>query len=118
MTYIDDVVESIVRLFDVPINSSMVVNIGNREPVKIADMLHYLSAALGVEPLIKNTKRGDEEPVKTWADTDVIQRLVSYRPHTDIRDGIKEFIEWYMMYVAKSLTPPMIAIFVSTSRVS
>ena len=38
---------------------------------------------------------------KTWADAGLLQRLTGYRPQTDIRDGIAQFVSWYRDYTGK-----------------
>lgn len=101
MTYVDDVVESITRLLfnDLPNESApRVVNIGNRNPVKISDMLHYISASLDIEPKILSMPKGTEEPLKTWADTSRLSQLVGYSPDTDYQEGLDRFLEWYKQY--------------------
>ena len=114
-TYIDDVVESVVRLVGRlpaadpkfsgaspdPASSSApwrVYNIGNNKPVEVLEVLRLLEEAIG-----KKTKRelfpmqpGDVST--TYADIDDLVREVDFRPATPIADGISRFVEWYRSY--------------------
>lgn len=98
MTYIDDVVRVIEKLIDIDGVGREIVNVGNRAPVKIGDMLDYLAMKINVKPLLKNEERGAEEPVKTWSDTTYLHELINYSPDTDYRYGLDMFIEWYKSY--------------------
>lgn len=114
-TYIDDVVESVVRLVGRPpatdpkfsgaspdpASSSApwrVYNIGNNKPVEVLEVVRLLEEAIG-----KKTKRelfpmqpGDVPT--TYADIDDLVREVDFRPATPIADGISRFVEWYRSY--------------------
>ena len=100
MTYIDDCVRVIEGLLEdnVSEDTPEVYNVGNKEPVKIADLLQYIATQLNIEPDIKITKAGAEEPIRTWADTTKIERKIGFAPNTGFQYGIKEFLEWYKKY--------------------
>lgn len=103
MTYVDDVVESIVRLLSLTTgndNLPLITNIGNREPVKIMDMLNYLAKKLDKNPRIRNVPKGSEEPVKTWSDVSRLEKIIGFSPHTNYREGLDVFLEWYRKYYA------------------
>ena len=114
-TYIDDVVESVVRMVGRPPagNPSFsnmspdpgssgapwrVYNIGNNKPVELLEVVRLLEEAIG-----KKAKR-DLLPMQpgdvpaTYADVDDLMRDVGFRPATPIADGITRFIEWYRAY--------------------
>ena len=114
-TYVDDVVESVVRLVDRrpagnpdfsnaspdPGSSSApwrVYNIGNNKPVELLEVVRLLEEALG-----KKAKR-DLLPMQpgdvpaTYANVDDLIRDVDFKPATPIAEGIRRFIEWYRAY--------------------
>lgn len=107
MTYIYDCVRSIHNLIDndEPESTPEVYNIGNRDPVKIADLLGFIADELDVVPNIKSTQAGDEEPIKTWSDTNLLEDKIGYIPDTDFRAGIKEFLGWYHEYYNSNAAP-------------
>ncbi|GJD51160.1 UDP-glucose 4-epimerase [Methylobacterium crusticola] len=111
-TYVDDLVESIARLIDVPppppgaapvsaadtlssVAPYRLVNIGGGRPVTVAAMLDTLEAALGRRAvrLLRDLPPGDVE--RTEASTDLLRDLVGYVPATPIETGIPAFVRWY-----------------------
>ena len=100
MTYVDDVIEAIIRLIkrDVISNKPEVFNVGNEKPVKIINVLDFLADRLEIKPLIINQPKGDEEPIKTWADTTSLRSAIQYSPNTNYKVGLSEFLDWYNMW--------------------
>ena len=115
-TYVEDLVEAIRRLVDVPpvrpgdgeaiaehdslspVAPWRIVNIGNSAPVQLMDMIEAVEAALDVkaEKNFMEMQAGDVPA--TWADTKLLEALTGYVPRTDIRDGVRSFVEWYRDY--------------------
>jgi UDP-glucuronate 4-epimerase len=114
-TYVDDVVESVVRLIDRPavadrVFSSVspdpgsssarwrVYNIGNNKPVELLEVVRLLEEAIGkkVRRELLPIQPGDVPA--TYADVDDLMRDVGFRPATSIADGIVRFVEWYRAY--------------------
>ncbi|MCL4104073.1 UNVERIFIED_CONTAM: hypothetical protein GTU68_034935 [Idotea baltica] len=94
-TYIDDIVEGIVRV----ITSSApyrLFNIGNNNPVLLTDFIAELEKALGkkAERNYMPIQPGDVEA--TYANVDDLLEYVDFRPETTIETGIGRFVEWYM----------------------
>lgn len=114
-TYIDDIVEGVVRTADRPAapdpawsgaapdpgTSSApfrVYNIGNNQPVELMRMIEILEAALGrkAEKNLLPMQPGDVPA--TYADVDDLERDVGFRPSTPLDVGIGRFVEWYREY--------------------
>ena len=112
-TYIDDLVEGIVRLCgcvpesgapvsDVdslsPVAPYRIVNIGGGTPTSLMHFIEEIERALG-KPAIRNyigMQVGDV--VRSEAATDLLQTLIGFRPATPIATGIGEFVRWYRDY--------------------
>jgi len=114
-TYIDDIVEGVVRVLDNPAVSNSdwdgnspdpassyvnyrIYNIGNNKPVKLMDFIEQIEFALG-KKAIKNylpMQPGDVEA--TYADISELEAAVGFRPDTSIEDGIDKFVCWYQDY--------------------
>lgn len=111
-TYIDDIVEGVVRVIDNPAapdpqwradapdpaSSSApyrLYNIGNNNPVKLMDFIDALEQALGVsiEKEMLPLQAGDVPA--TYADVDDLVRDLDYRPATPVQEGINRFVAWY-----------------------
>ena len=121
-TYIDDIVEGVVRVMKkppekktgedgLPIPPYAVYNIGNSNPENLLDFVQILSEELvraGVLPAdydfdahkeLVPMQPGDV-PV-TYADTTALERDFGFKPHTPLREGLRKFAEWYKeFYIA------------------
>ena len=78
-----------------------IVNIGNSEKVRLLDFVEAIETAIG-RPAIRNymdIQPGDVPA--TWADATLLHDLTGYRPRTDIRDGVREFVAWFRDYYGK-----------------
>ena len=114
-TYIDDIVEAIVRMQDIipqpnpewtvetgsPADSSApyrVYNIGNSSPVELMDYITALEDALGMvaEKNMMPIQPGDV--LETSADTKPLYDMVGFRPQTSVKQGVKNFVDWYKAY--------------------
>ena len=75
-----------------------VVNIGNNDRVRLEDFVDAIEAECGVEAKrnYMDIQKGDVPA--TWADATLLEELTGYRPQTDVREGIKRFVEWYREY--------------------
>ena len=118
-TYIDDIVEGIVRVMQgapdrttgedgLPIAPYEIYNIGNSKPENLMDFVHILA-----EELIRAGVLADDFDIEahmnlvemqpgdvpiTYADTSKLERDYGYRPSTDLREGLRKFAEWYKGY--------------------
>lgn len=117
-TFIDDIVEGIIRVADkvpktqsdwtveqgTPATSSApyrVYNIGNGSPVRLLDFISELEAALGqkAEKVMLPMQDGDVQA--TWADTEDLFKAVAYKPQIGISEGVKAFADWFKRYYKK-----------------
>nr|WIF89291.1 GDP-mannose 4,6-dehydratase [Acholeplasma laidlawii] len=106
-TYIDDIVEGIIKLIDVDFKEKprhRVVNIGNNKPEKLMVFIKALENALSKHLNRKVELNKTYEPIKsgdvkaTYASTKLLEELVGFKPNTSINEGLDKFIEWYISY--------------------
>ncbi len=116
-TYIDDIVEGVVRVIDNPAKPDdnwrerrrastssapyKIYNIGNNSPVKLMDFVNAIESRLGVE-IEKNMMpiQAGDVPA-TYADvTDLVEDL-DYKPDTPIQEGINRFVDWYLEFFGR-----------------
>lgn len=114
-TYIDDVVESVVRLVDRPpagnpafstaspdpASSSApwhLYNIGNNKPVEVLEVVRLLEGTIGKKAKRELVPMQPGDVPATYANVDDLMRDVGFRPSTPIGEGIARFIEWYRAY--------------------
>ncbi|AXK79074.1 NAD-dependent epimerase [Pseudolabrys taiwanensis] len=114
-TYVDDIVESIVRLVDhIPAGNPnwsgdnpdpgtgaapwRVYNIGNNSPVELLEVVRLLEEAIGVKAKRELLPMQPGDVPATYADVDDLMREVDFKPATSIADGIDRFVRWYRSY--------------------
>lgn len=114
-TYIDDIVEGVVRVLDRPATPNAkwdgrnpdsatstapyrLYNIGNNSPVELARLVEVLEATLGrvAEKRLVDIQPGDVPA--TYADIDALTNDVGFRPSTPIEVGVERFVNWYRGY--------------------
>ncbi len=111
-TYIDDIVEGVVRVIDNPAKPDScwsgrrpnpasskapyrVYNIGNGSPVELMDFIKAIEKALGKEAKKNLLPLQPGDVPATWADTAALEKDIGYKPSTPIEYGIERFIKWY-----------------------
>ncbi|NBL00694.1 MAG: NAD-dependent epimerase [Erysipelotrichia bacterium] len=117
-TYIDDIVEGVVRVIDNPAKSDAswngkegrastssapykVYNIGNNNPVKLMDFIEAIEKKLG-KTIAKNflpLQAGDVPA--TFADVSDLVEDLGYKPTTPLQEGINKFVDWYVEFYLK-----------------
>ena len=114
-TYIDDIVEGVVRVTDQtaapnagwdsaapdPGTSSApyrLYNIGNNNPVQLLDYIAAIEEALGMKAEKELLPMQPGDVAATYADIDALEAAVGYRPATTISTGVENFIRWYREY--------------------
>ena len=107
-TYIDDIVEGIVRVADkIPqLNSTpetksaphKIYNIGNHQPVKLVDFIETLEKHLGIEAQKELLPMQPGEVTDTYADIEDLMKDTGFKPNTSLDVGLKHFVEWYRSY--------------------
>jgi UDP-glucuronate 4-epimerase len=106
-TYIDDIVEGVIRIQDVPPQAQQsqdttapyaIYNIGNNQPIQLSEFIEAIETACGkpAEKIYMDMQPGDVP--KTYADTAQLEAMVGYKPATSIQDGMVKFVEWYKAF--------------------
>ena len=97
-TYIDDIVDGIVKSCNYVLthnNVYEILNIGSNNPVSLKEMIDIIAKVLGVIPKIKQLPMQPGDVDKTYADITKAKKLINYEPSMSFEEGIKKFIEWY-----------------------
>jgi UDP-glucuronate 4-epimerase len=114
-TYIDDIVEGMIRILDNPAipnpnwdgarpdpsTSSApwcVYNLGNSNPVELMDFIAAIEKALGKKAVIELLPLQPGDMLETYAKVDDIVRLFDYKPVTRVEEGVANFVAWYRNY--------------------
>ena len=114
-TYIDDIVEGVIRVVDRPAQPDpswsgtdpdparsyapyRIFNIGNNRPVELLDFIRVLERALGREAKLDLLPLQPGDVLSTQADVSELEAAVGFRPVTTIEEGIAAFVAWYKQY--------------------
>ncbi|KJZ61457.1 NAD-dependent epimerase [Pseudomonas fluorescens] len=102
-TYIDDIVEGLVRLIPLPPTDeagarNKVYNIGFGAPVKLLEFVECIEEALGIRAIKNFMPLQSGDVVNTWADTRELEDHVGFRPQITVSTGVQSFVDWYRNY--------------------
>jgi UDP-glucuronate 4-epimerase len=114
-TYIDDIVEGVLRCCDKPATSNLefdpmqpdpataaaphrVFNIGNSQPTELLRFIEVMEQALGREAIKDFQPMQPGDVVATAADTQALEAWVGFKPSTPIEQGIQQFADWYRQF--------------------
>ncbi|XOQ13605.1 MAG: Uridine diphosphate galacturonate 4-epimerase [Shouchella clausii] len=114
-TYIDDIIEGIIRLIDKKPEPNMdfnyvapdpsssyapykIYNIGNNQPVKLMDFIQTIEKHVGKKAKLEFLPMQPGDVQATYADIDDLTNAVGFSPNTSIDEGIRQFVEWYRSY--------------------
>ncbi len=114
-TYIDDIVEGIIRVLDKPAEPNLgwsgqlpdpatssapwrLYNIGNQQPVVLMDYIAALESALGINASKELLPMQPGDIPDTYADVDDLVAQFGYQPKTSVVDGVAEFVRWYRTF--------------------
>lgn len=114
-TYIDDIVEGIVKVIDNPAEKSdsfdplspntsissapySIYNIGNNTPVELLEFIQTIEKALGIKAVKKMLPMQAGDVVSTFADVSDLKNKFDYKPSCNLSFGIDEFIKWYINF--------------------
>lgn len=117
-THVDDIVEGIVRIANVvPTRDNdwtveagslatssapyTVYNIGHGSPINLMDFVKSIEAELGIEAKKNFREMQPGDVYQTYADTQDLFTATGYMPKVGIREGVKEFVDWYKGYYKK-----------------
>lgn len=84
-----------------PVAPFRIVNIGNNDKIRLLDFIEAIEAELGMKAERNYMDMQPGDVPATWADASLLERLTGYRPQTNYRDGIRDFVSWYRDYAGK-----------------
>ncbi|MDB5119322.1 MAG: nucleoside-diphosphate-sugar epimerase [Sphingobacteriales bacterium] len=114
-TYVEDIVDGIIKVIDNPVKGNInwnshlpdsssstapykIYNIGNGDPVNLMDFVTEIEKNLNKNAIKDFMPMQDGDVVETWANIDDLQNDFNYKPKTSIKEGVKNFVDWYVNY--------------------
>ncbi len=118
-TYVDDIVESLVRLINKPITKNnhfnfkdpnpgdswaphSIFNIGNSNPTPLMEYILEIENHIGKKAKKEFLPMQPGDVKSTYADTSKLEKYINFKPKTPVRIGISKFIDWYAKFYKKS----------------
>ncbi|WP_316820081.1 NAD-dependent epimerase [Pedobacter gandavensis] len=114
-TYIDDIVEGILRLIDSPAEANLnwdsaqpdpasskvpfrLFNIGRGAPVTLLDFVKEIEENIGIPAIKEYLPMQSGDVSATWADISALVKELEYKPKTSVKEGVAQFVAWYKMF--------------------
>jgi UDP-glucuronate 4-epimerase len=114
-TYIDDIVEGVIKTLDNPSKGNLewngsqpdpatskapwrIYNIGNNKPVRLMDYINALEKTLGKKAKINFLPLQQGDVPDTYANVDNLEKKFNYKPSTLVVEGVSNFVKWYKNY--------------------
>ena len=114
-TYIDDIVEGVIRCCDKPATANLefdpltpdpataaaphrVFNIGNSQPIELLRFIEVMERALGREAIKDFQPMQPGDVVATAAETTALERWIGFKPSTSVEVGVRSFAKWYFQF--------------------
>ncbi len=112
-TYIDDVIESMVRLIKLPPEAAAqsiknaeaalqpaarIYNVGNAHPVETGELVNVLEKIIGRPAKRELLPMRSIDVLETFADSSELEKVASFAPRTTIEDGLRSFVTWFREY--------------------
>lgn len=95
-TYVDDIVQGILKSLDYEGPAFDVFNLGESRTVELRELIAHIEAALGKQAIIEEKPEQPGDVPITYADITKAKQLLGYQPTTEIEDGLKRFAEWFL----------------------
>jgi UDP-glucuronate 4-epimerase len=113
-TYVDDVVEAVVRVMAIPPSAGdgeaggsgapyRILNVGNGRPVELLDYIRTLETCLGRKAQMQLLPMQPGDVESTLADVSRLERTIGYRPVTTVDEGVRRFVDWYAAHYQVAL---------------
>ncbi|MBD5608395.1 MAG: NAD-dependent epimerase [Desulfovibrio sp.] len=114
-TYIDDIVEGVIRVLDMPATPNpefdpaapdpatssapwRIYNIGNNDTVSIREFIQDIEEALGKKAILEMLPAQPGDVESTWADVRALELATGFKPSTPLKEGISRYAKWYKEY--------------------
>ncbi|MEK7623017.1 MAG: GDP-mannose 4,6-dehydratase [Patescibacteria group bacterium] len=93
-TFIDDIVSGIIAAMQKQLKYE-IINLGNNQPVKLNTFIKLIETIIGKTAKIIEKPRHPADVPRTFADIDKAEKLLNWKPMTDLKTGLTKFVEWF-----------------------
>ena len=100
-TFVQDIVRGIRSAMDLD-SRYEVINLGSGRPIGLIEMIREIEAVLGKRAVLENCTEQPGDVPQTYASIEKAGDLLGYEPRTEFREGIRQFVDWYLSRPAHS----------------
>jgi UDP-glucuronate 4-epimerase len=93
-TYISDIIQGVRAAMDVSTSGYEVFNLGNDQPTRLLDLIHFLEESLGKKAIMEWLPMQVGDVPITWADISKSKEKLGYRPKMSMQEGLERFVNW------------------------
>ncbi|RYF78210.1 MAG: NAD-dependent epimerase/dehydratase family protein, partial [Chitinophagaceae bacterium] len=97
-TFIDDIVDGIIKVVHLHSPSYKIYNIGNSHPIELMDFIELMEKSIGRAAAKELLPMQPGDVYETYADTSALSNDTGYKPTTTLEQGIPKFLNWYLSY--------------------
>jgi UDP-glucuronate 4-epimerase len=95
-TYVDDIVKGVVSAISYDQSLFEIINLGNSYAVSLKELIQYIENVTGKRAMIDQQPEQAGDVPQTFADISKAKQLLSYHPTTQLKDGLKNFYDWFL----------------------
>jgi len=95
-TYVDDIVQGVLSAINYDQSNFEIINLGNSDAVSLKDLIKNIEEVVGKKAVIDQQPEQIGDVPRTYADISKAKRLLNYQPTTHLKDGLKNFYDWFL----------------------
>lgn len=95
-TYVDDIVQGVLSAVNYDQSIFEIINLGNSDAVSLKDLIQNIEDVVGKKAIIDQQPEQPGDVPRTFADISKAKRLLNYQPTTQLKDGLKNFYDWFL----------------------
>lgn len=95
-TYVDDIIQGVLSAINYNQSPYEIINLGNSDAVSLNDLIQQIEEVVGKKAIIDQQPEQPGDVPRTFADISKAKRLLNYQPTTTLKDGLKNFYDWFL----------------------
>lgn len=95
-TYVDDIISGVLSAIRYDQSPFEIINLGNSHAVSLKDLIQQIEEVVGKKAVIDQQPEQPGDVPRTFADISKAKRLLNYQPTTPLKDGLKNFYDWFL----------------------
>ena len=97
-TYVDDIIKGILAAINYQASPFEIINLGNHYSIRLDQLIGEIESVMGKKAVIDRQPEQPGDVPRTYADISKARQLLSYEPATPVKDGLKNFYEWFLKH--------------------